>query len=1122
RTTRLKVSHAFHSPLMEPMLAEFRGVASGLTFHEPRIPVVSNVTGRLADPADLRDPEYWVRHVRETVRFHDGIQALEEGGVRTFLEIGPQAVLAGLGCGDQAVFLAAQRRDRPETNQLVTALGQMHALGVGIDWTAFFAGRGARTADLPTYPFQRKRYWLDAAPPTSDPTHLGQLAVTHPLLSACVQLPGTGALVLTGRLSTDTHSWLTDHTVHGTTLLPGTALVELALQAGHRTHTPVLDELTLQAPLTLPDHTPLALQVVVNAPDDTDRRTVEIHSRDADDPAAHWVRHAVGVLAPDGAGEAEALPGDSGVWPPEGATPVPVETLYEELAGHGYGYGPMFRGVRRIWRHDGDVLGEIALPEEAVDAAAFGIHPALLDATLHLSDFLTGDGPADGDQETRVPFSWAGVSLRTTGAAALRVRMRATSHGGVSLAIAGSDGAPVATVGALVLRPVTAEQLSGGALPLYRVEWQPLRDAVVPGQTTAGLVEPAALPAWAEIRDGGPVPELVVFSVAPGDGEAAAPLRAREAVHEVLAVMRAWLADERCASSRLVVVTRDVVSADPADRVSDPGGAPVWGAVRAAQAENPGRFAVIDTDGSPASVRALRAAAALDEPEMALREGEIRVPRLARVAAPPAAAESAVRWPATGTVLITGGTGLLGGQLARHLVAEHAVRHLLLTSRRGPDSPGADTLRAELIRLGAHSVSITACDTSDRTALAALLEQIPGEHPLTAVVHAAGVMDNGVVDAMTPERVEEVLRPKVDGAWHLHDLTRHLPLTAFVLYSSAGGMILAAGQANYAAANVFLDALAHHRHHLGLPAHSLAWGLWEGTAGDGDAHAVDAGRIRRLGVRELSVREGLTLFDAAVASGEAVSVPVLFDAKALRARQDDLPALLRGLVPVAAVAGPRAGSASGQGREPGGGPSGSASVVAGSGAQAELPLAERLAGLPWEEAGHELQRLVATHVAAVLGHGGPEAVIPERGFLDMGLDSLAALELRNRLAGATGERLPATLIYDCPTVVAVAEFLRTEMVGEQPVAIAGTPASGSGTGADLAALEAELSRIEQTLTTVAADEDEAARIEHRLRSLTAEWAATHRSTAASPTEDEALAAATADELFKMLDGELEA
>ncbi|MFE7129681.1 SDR family NAD(P)-dependent oxidoreductase [Streptomyces sp. NPDC057638] len=1102
RSTRLKVSHAFHSPLMDPMLAEFRKIAADLTYAEPRIPVVSNVTGQLAE---VTDAEYWVRHVRDAVRFHDGLDTLEAQGVTTVIEVGPQAVLSGLvreTLADRAEVIALQRRDRPQTTALLQGLGRLHTRGLDIDWTAFFTGTGAHRVNLPTYAFQHNRYWLTATAPTTDPTSLGQTATTHPLLGAAIALPDSGGLALTGRISTHTHPWITDHTVHGTTLLPGTALIELALHAGTHTHTPHLEELTIHTPLTLPHHhTPLALHITLTTPDTHHHRTVEIHSRDAEDPTAPWTRHAVGVLAPADTATATAVAGSDEVWPPEGAVPVPVDNLYAELADQGYDYGPTFRGVRRIWRHGDDVLGEIVFPEESVGAEEFGLHPALLDATLHLTDFLTGDGPADGDeenQETRIPFAWTGVSLHSTGATALRVRMRAAGADGVSLDIADSTGAPVATVGSLVLRPVTAQQLGGGGRDLHRVDWQPLAGA-----------DPTSVPASAELPgldvlaglpDGERAPALVAFAVPSGDGTAEVTVRVRSAVHEVLAAMRSWLADERCASSRLVVVTRDAVPADPADRSVDLGLAPVWGAVRAAQAEHPGRFTVIDTDGSAASARVLAAAAATDEPELALRRGDILVPRLARLAPNPEATAAPV-WSADGTVLITGGTGLLGAQLARHLVSEHGVRHLLLTSRRGPQAPGADDLRTELTTLGAHTVTITACDTADREALTALLATIPTDHPLRGVVHAAGVMDNGVLDAMTVERVDGVLRPKVDAAWQLHELTRELPLTAFVLYSSAGGMILAAGQANYAAANVFLDTLAHHRHTLGLPAHSLAWGLWEGTAGDGDAHAVDAGRIRRLGVRELSVRDGLALFDRALASDEAVPVPVRFDMDALRARPDDLPALLRGLLPAAAPARARTNAAP----EPQGNPSAPAD-------QPELPLAEQLAQLTWEQAGQRLRVLVATHVAAVLGHDGPDAVDTERGFLELGLDSLAALELRNKLTGATGERLPATLIYDFPTAAAVAEYLRTELVGEPPAAPA-----GDGTAASW---EAELSRIEETLFATAPGENEAALIESRLRSLITRWTETHRPTGPTASETDDLTAATADELFKMLDDEL--
>lgn len=287
----------------------------------------------------------------------------------------------------------------------------------------------------------------------------------------------------------------------------------------------------------------------------------------------------------------------------------------------------------------------------------------------------------------------------------------------------------------------------------------------------------------------------------------------------------------------------------------DLGAAAVWGLARSAQSESPGRVVLLDSDGTvPDSV-----ALATGEPQLAVRRGEVLVPRLTRTdAAEPAA------WDPEGTVLITGGTGALGSTLARHLVAEHGVRHLLLVARRGPDAPGAADLVADLARLGA-TAEVAACDVADREALAALLAAVPDAHPLTAVVHTAGVLDDGMLTAQTPQRVDHVLRPKAEAALHLDELTRGHDLAAFVLYSSAAGILGSPGQSNYAAANAVLDALAVRRRAVALPAVSLAWGLWAGTGGMGDAADDTARRrIERLGVVPLTPEEGTRLFDAAV------------------------------------------------------------------------------------------------------------------------------------------------------------------------------------------------------------------------------------------------------------------
>ncbi|MFC4907596.1 SDR family NAD(P)-dependent oxidoreductase [Actinomadura gamaensis] len=969
KTRRLRVSHAFHSVLMDPMLDTFRSIAETLDHAPPRIPVVSNLTG---EPVEAFDAEYWVRHVREAVRFADGMRRLDEAGVTTYLELGPDAVLSALGrdCIDgDAAFAALLRDGHGEERQAVTALGLAHARGVSVDWEAFFAGRGARRVALPTYAFQRRRYWLDAGDRPG--------AVGHPLLDTAVSLAGSDGLVLTGRLSPRSQGWLADHVIGGSLVLPGTAFVELAIRAGDEAGHPVLDELTLETPLPLAADATTEIQVVVGAPDATDRRPVEIFSRPSGGDGS-WTRHASGLLAE----QSESVPVPLTQWPPAGAEPLDVDGLYERQAEQGYAYGPAFQNVRAAWRRGDEVFAEVVLNGEA---DRFGLHPALLDASLHAAE-----GPDDG--RVRLPFAWVGVELHASGASSVRVRVAPAGPYAVSVDLADDTGAPVATVRSLVQRPVDADGLRsserrGGSL--LRVEWA---DARVREAAEADDFEIAYVP---ERFDGTPA-------------EAA-----QAATLHVLDLLQSALRDE----TRLAVVTRNAFGGMTL--------APVWGLVRAAQAENPDRFVLVDTDRDVPE-HELRASLASGEPQLAHRDGTVRVPRLARTPA----ADGPSPWSPDGTVLITGGTGGLGGLVARHLAAEHGVRHLLLTGRRGPDAPGASELAAELTALGA-AVTIAACDVADRDALAALIGAIPAEHPLTGVVHTAGVVADGLTASLTREQVETVFHGKADGAWHLHELTRDLPLTAFVLFSSAAGTLESAGQGNYAAANAFLDALAAHRAQEGLPATSLAWNLWAGDVGMGALlDEVTLRRAERSGLPALSPEENLALFDEALRTGVPALVPLRYDAAALRARPDGVPPMLRGLVRAPARRATAAAA-----RDTGGG-----------------TLADRLSGVAEADRDRIVLDLVRGRVAAVLGHDGASAIDPRRAFSDLGFDSLAAVELRNALGTATGLRLTSTLIFDHPTPRALADHLlekvrgasapaRTERparpIADEPIAIVG-------------------------------------------------------------------------------------
>jgi acyl transferase domain-containing protein/acyl carrier protein len=1014
---RLKVSHAFHSHLMEPMLDEFRDVAQTLSYDEPKIPI--------ATIGDVTDPEYWVRQVRDTVRFADGVEWLDQQGVTRFLELGPDGVLSAL-VGDRFAVPALRRR-RPEPEAFMSFIGEAWANGVELDWPL-----GGQRVELPTYPFQRRRYWIDNGGGRAGRARGG--GIDHPLLDQALRLAGDQGWAFTGRLSLATHPWLADHAVLDTVLVPGTALVELALGAGAETGCESVEELTLEAPLVVPPRGAVELQVTVAQPGESGARSVAVYSRPEHDaaglagPEADWTRHASGTLAPAAAEdhEADRLAGEA--WPPAGADPVEVDLLYDRLAEVGLGYGPAFQGVRAAWRRGEEVFAEVALDDEhAARAGEFVLHPALFDAALHPA-LATREEAA----EVRIPFAWSGVHLHGRGASSLRVRVAPAGDGALSLTALDAHGAPVVSVEALAARPVEPAQLAAARSAtrdaLFAVEWEEAAAASsngVPrsfarlGDAPAIEADPYAdLAALREAVDAGERAPDVVFVApapdAPGGTDLAAA--ARDAVRATLELLKDWLADERFADSQLAIVTERAVAAAPGES-PDLSRAALWGLVRSAQSENPGRLVLADLDGTDASRTALPAAVGADEPQLALRDGAMRVPRLTR-AAPAADSPAGLPFDREGTVLITGGTGGLGALVARHFASAHGARHLLLASRSGAAAEGAEKLAADLAELGCEA-RVEACDASDRDQLASLLASIPEAHPLTTVIHAAGVLDDGTIDALDGDRIDRVMRPKADAALHLHELTATRPLSAFVMFSSAAAALGSPGQGNYAAANAFLDALAQHRRAAGLPGTSLAWGMWAQSSGmAGELGEADIARLGRMGVAPLSDEQGLELFDAASARDEAMLVPIGIDSGAARrlARAGMLPALLRGLVPSAAR---RSGD-------------GGAS------------LARRLEGTPESEWGEAILEVVREHVAGVLGYDSAEEIEPDRALLELGLDSLGGVELRNRLSQATGLRLPATLAFDEPTPAALAEHVlrRVARRGLQ----AGDDGAGVGAG----------------------------------------------------------------------------
>jgi acyl transferase domain-containing protein/acyl-CoA synthetase (AMP-forming)/AMP-acid ligase II/thioesterase domain-containing protein/acyl carrier protein len=877
RSTRLRVSHAFHSPLIDPMLAEFRSVAESITYHRPTLPVVSGLTGR-PEPDLLATAGYWVRHARETVRFAD---AVGWAAVDAFVELGPDAVLGALAseCVDGLVVPAVHRRAAADQTVL-DALATLHVHGVPVGWDAVFAGSGARRRDLPTYPFQRQRYWLDA--------DTRQHSV----------------------LSTTRQAWLADHVIGGRTVVPAAVMVDLAFQAG----ADCLAELTMLVPLIVTDA--VDVQVVLGAAGPDGNRPLTISARPGS--AGPWTRHATGLAA----ARTAPTPRPMGTWPPPDAEPVPVD--YERLVGAGFRYGAAFRAVTALWRRDGELFADLTLP---VADTRYALHPVLLDAALHAT--LLADPP----DTPRVPFALTGVELWATGQTTARAHITPTGPHEARVVLTTPAGQPIASIASLVTRPIEPDH------GLRRMSWTPVTPTEVDQRYTLFRVDPPA----------------------PDDDP---PSRTRRLLADTLTRLRESLAGDQ----RLVVVTHRATTDDP-----DLAGAAVWGLVRSAQAEYPGRITLVDLCGTPASAAALSGAAELALPQLAIRDGAILAPRLTPAGTadrPPPALNS-------GTVLITGGSGALAGILARHLVTAYGTRHLVLASRRGARPAWAADLTAE--------ITAVACDVSDRTAVDKLVDSC--RPPITAVFHLAGVLADGVLDTMTPQRIDGVLAPKADGAWHLHEATAGHQLTAFVLYSSAAGLLGRPGQSNYAAANAFLDALARHRAARSLPAHSLAWGPW---AGAGMAESLSARQLADDGLRAIDAADGMALLDHALRSDEPVLVPI--------------PTTPSTTEPTPAPAE----------QEPG-------------------AWRRVLTALPPGDRHATLGTLIRAELAAVLGFPDPDSVPVDKHFTDLGFDSLAAVQLRNRISTFTGVRLAATVVLDHPTfpeLVAHVEAALSDVLAE--------------------------------------------------------------------------------------------
>ncbi|MFD4432958.1 type I polyketide synthase, partial [Nocardia sp. NPDC058497] len=846
RARRIAVDYASHSPqvdsLEQSLLTAFEGLRAGaseVAFH-------STVTGSIVDTVEL-DARYWVRNLRETVRFEPVVRALLGDGHTVFVEMSPHPLL-GLGIEQTAESLdksvrvvGSVRRDDGGASRFMSSLAAAETAGTMVDWKRLWENVPRHRVLLPTYAFQRRHYWLEHSG-GGDAGVLGLVDAAHPLLGAVMSVPDSGQTVFSGRLSIGSQRWLADHAVSGQVVVPGAVFVEWMSVIGDRVGCEVVRELMIQVPLVLPARGAVAVRIVVDAAESGGVRAVRVYSRPDAVPAdladdTDWTAHAEATIAP--ASPSHTDTDHLSAWPPAGAVGVAVDGLYDRLADAGYAYGPAFQGLRAAWRRGDDLYLEAALPQPGSDIDRYALHPALLDVVLQGMAVVAMDSSPEATTEgPRMPFAWQDIELSAVGATVVRAHLAfgprtESGSGAVSIRVTDEAGQPVLTIGSLTTRPIHPENSRARSQRLLAVDWIAQQTAVSAADDGPAVVldSLASFTEWA--ADTHTAPAVAALDLRGNKADEDEVQRAHRLSYEALGVVQAWSGDTRFAQSRLVVLTSGAVSV-AGEPASDVAAATIWGLVRSAQTEDPDRIVLADIDSADGEALAAVLARIIvcGDPQVAVRGQVVHAARLTRLAAATTTdVEPDVRLSA-GSVVITGGTGGLGALIARHLVAVHGVRSIVLASRSGESASGAQDLVAALTDLGAH-VSVIACDVSTRGGVAALLAAVPQQSPLAGVVHTAGVIDDAMVSALTPARLDTVLAAKADAAWWLHEATKDLDLALFVLYSSAAGVFGGAGQGNYAAANTFLDALAEYRRAQGLPAVSIAWGLWDAGAGMG-------------------------------------------------------------------------------------------------------------------------------------------------------------------------------------------------------------------------------------------------------------------------------------------------
>ena len=976
-TTPLNVSHAFHSPLMEPMIGAFASAAAAVTMSASRIDIISNLTGERAGD-EVTTTEYWCRHIRNPVVFASGLETLRREGVDLFVEIGPSPVLSGMArqCLPEGygTFLPTLRRGVPDWHQLLETTGALFVRGVNIDWKAFEGG--GRKVALPAYPFQRQRYWINLNQTEVEAANRQSFRepAQHPLLGR--RVPATnGTIQYESQISAGAPELLRDHRVFQRPVVPGAAYVEMALAAGAEltgSDALVVDGIAFHQALALSDDARRRLQFVLSP-----NGSFELSSID---PASGMaILHASGATsssAQDAAAESvETL---------RARCPdrVNLDQFYESIRARGIEYGPSFRAIEMLWANGSEAFGEIRLPEGAAEAN-YRFHPVVFDASLQVLGTCLPRGQGDG---VYLPVGIDRVRCyrRPGGHHWVHARLSGSDRDDLTAGfrLLGEDGTVIAEAEGVRFKKVNPKTLFGTAFAswLYEVEWRPM-------------------------ERGAPVPAIAgEHWLLTGDAEAARDI----AGHLHRRGASATITQSPAEIARPIDVALQIGTAAVSDIPAAAGAEAVSGLRLIQQLVSRGasrtKVAFATRGLASSTLRGLARVAALEHPELNVRvidtphidseslideiasgDRETRVSlgesrRVARLVRTPA------REPATltaeATYLITGGLSGLGLASACWM-AENGARHLVLSGRRA----ASDTVGVKLDQLRQSGVEVVAvqADVSDAEQMSRLFAEADRSMPpLRGVIHSAGVLDDGILLQQNAERFDRVLAPKVRGAWNLHQLTRDRQLDFFILFSSASAWIGNPGQANYAAANAFLDALAHERRALGLPALSIDWGAWSEI---GVAASLAADRTR-AGMRPIRPEEGLEILRQCLAHSSPQIAVLPVDGS----KMPDDPLFADFQNPTLS----------------------------------KEPPSDFLAGLTSRPAGEQMAILtehVEILVKSVIGLSPSRPIDPERGFFDMGMDSMMSLQLRNRLQSLLGCSLPATVAFDHASLRALADYL---------------------------------------------------------------------------------------------------